>query len=131
MNFSETFNEFSLLTEGPGGQRTYKDFLLFLAKFLGIKMPTNYKTNWVLHHRDCNHFNNSEFENLVLMNPVHHISLHVQLHTNENKDVWDFLEVGTTKNGDKFEYWLIGEDIAARIDRVQTEPEISHFASQV
>lgn len=64
------------------------------------------------------------------MNPTHHISLHVQLRTDNGKNAWDFLETGTTKAGDKFEYWLIGEDIAARINKVQTEPEISQFANQ-
>ena len=131
MNFLEALNEHAALngTNMPG-TKTYKQFLVYLAAFLGCTVPTNYTNNWVLHHRDCNHSNNSQFENLVLMNPSHHISLHVQLHKNENEGAWNFLETGKTKSGDKFEYWLIGEDIAARIDRIQTEPEISYFADQ-
>lgn len=129
MNFSETFDKLTNLIEGgAGGQRTYKDFLLYLAKFLGCDIPANYEKTWVLHHRDCNHFNNEEFSNLVLMNPAHHISFHVQLAANK-KNADEFLKTGTTKNGDKFEYWLIGDAIAARINMVQTEPDISEITS--
>lgn len=127
MNFTEAVNELNKLNEGPGGQRTYKDFLLFLAEFLGCAIPANYKTEWVLHHCDCNHFNNSEFENLALMNPSHHKSFHKQLPENASKeDMLALLEKGAMKHGskDKFEYWLIGKDIAARIDKVQTEDDI-------
>lgn len=131
MNFLEAINELDTLNEsGAPGQKTYKQFLIYLAEFLGYEKPANYNNSWVLHHRDCDHNNNSQFKNLVLMNPTHHISLHVQLRTDNSKNVWDFLETGTTKAGDKFEYWLIGEDIAARIDKIQTEPEISQFANQ-
>ena len=129
MNFAETINELNQLNDGgPGGQRTYKDFLLFLAKFLGCEIPSNYAANWVLHHCDCDHFNNREFENLALMNPVHHISFHKQLSENASKDdMKNLLKNGYMKHGpkDKFEYWLIGEDIAARIDKVQTERDMS------
>lgn len=133
MNFLEALEELDVLNEAPGkgsngGQKTYKDFLIFLAQFLGINIPSNYKANWVLHHLDCDHFNNSEFENLVLMNPVHHISFHKQLHDGASLDDMKALLVnGQMKHGtkDKFEYWLIGEEIAARINKVQTERDMT------
>ena len=131
MNFSEAFNELDILSEASnGGQKTYKDFLIYLAEFLGCERPINFNNTWVLHHRDCNHYNNKQFKNLVLMKPEHHISLHIQLRSDIKKDAWDFLIDGTTKNGEKFEYWLIGEEIDARINRVQTEPEISQYVNQ-
>jgi hypothetical protein len=136
MNFLEAFDELDELNEAPGkgsngGQKTYKDFLIFLAQFLGCEVPAEYNEKWVLHHRDCNHYNNKQFTNLVLMEPANHISLHVQLRLDSKKDAWDFLEEGTTKNGEKFKYWLIGEQIDARINKIQTEPEISQFANQI
>ena len=127
MDFTKAMNESNKLNEGPGSHMAYKDFLLFLAKFLGIAVPSNYKANWVLHHCDCDHFNNSEFENLALMNPIHHISFHKQLPENASKDDMKYLlENGYMKHGpkDKFEYWLIGEEIAARINKVQTERDM-------
>ena len=133
MNFTEAINELNALNEAGGpGQKTYKDFLIYLVEFLGCEIPTNYGDGrgWVLHHRDCNHYNNKQFTNLVLMKSEHHISLHVQLRLDNTKDAWDFLTEGTTKNGEKFEYWLIGEEIDARINRIQTEPEISQYATQ-
>lgn len=126
MNFYEALNELESLTEGgPAGQATYKDFLVYLANFLGYPEPDNYDhKTWVLHHRDCNHKNNSQFNNLVLMNPNHHHSLHIQCYHDSNKNIWDYLEKGTTKNGIKFEYWLIGEQIAERIDKKVTEDSV-------
>lgn len=135
MNFLEAFDELTWLNEAPGkgsngGQKTYKDFLIYLAEFLGYDIPSDYNEKWVLHHRDCDHYNNKQFKNLVLMDPTHHISLHVQLRLDSKKDAWDFLENGATKNGEKFKYWLIGEKIDARINKIQTEKEISQYANQ-
>ena len=131
MNFLEAFDKLdriALQERGDGGQRTYKQFLLYLAKFLGCKVPADYKSNWVLHHKDCDHDNNEEFANLVLMNPSHHISFHKQLPEGATKtDMDDLLKNGTMKNGDKFAYWAIGEEIHARINQVETEPTISEI----
>ena len=72
MNILEAFDELNQLNEkGPGGQKTYKQFLIYLAEFLGIAIPANYDyNNWVLHHLNCKHDENN-FENLVLMNKSH------------------------------------------------------------
>ena len=126
----DKLNKIPLLERGCGGQRTYKQFLLYLAKFLGCKVPEIYKPNWVLHHKDCDHENNEEFANLVLMNPSHHISFHKQLPENATKtDMDNLLKNGTMKNGDKFAYWPIGEEIHARINCVETEPSITEIIS--
>ena len=125
MNFLETFDKLNSLNESNApGQKTYKDFLIYLAEFLGYEKPANYKDNWVLHHRDCDHDNNREFKNLVLMNPNHHCSLHIQCYRDSKKDIWDFLTSGSTKNGTKFEYWLIGDQIDARINKKITEDPV-------
>lgn len=133
MDFIKTFNTLSQTNEGgAGGQRTYKDFLVFLADFLGCARPSNYNAGWVLHHRDGDHFNNSQFDNLVLMNESHHISFHKQISKDADKATMkDFLENGTTKDGAKFEYWLIGEEIYKRINTVQTEPDIDKIIKEV
>lgn len=129
MTFLTTFEELSQLHErGPGGQRTYKQFLLYLAGFLGCSIPSDYKTNWVLHHRDCDHNNNEDFKNLVLMDPSHHISFHKQLPSGATKDDMDnLLENGAMKDGTKFAYWTIGDDIHAKINTVITEPSIEEI----
>jgi len=126
MNFYEALNELETLNESNfSGQATYKSFLIYLANFLGCSKPANYEDNWVLHHRDCKHTNNSQFENLVLMNPNHHRSLHRQCFLDPRKNIWKYLVEGKTKTGTKFEYWLIGEEIAARIDRKVTEEPVN------
>lgn len=132
MSILETFEQLDSLTEGgPGGQRTYKDFLVFLAEFLGCSKPSAFNADWVLHHSDCNHNNNSDFANLVLMNSAHHISFHKQLPKEATKaDMEYLLKNGTTKDGTKFEYWQIGLDIAARINKVQTEPDITEIIKE-
>lgn len=125
MNFYEAFDELEILNEDSnGGQATYKDFLLFLANFLGCNKPDNYEDNWVLHHRDCNHKNNSQFDNLVLMNPKHHRSLHRQCFLDPRKNIWHYLKDGKTASGVKFKYWPIGEEIEARIDKKVTEDPV-------
>lgn len=133
MDFLETFNTLNQINEGgAGGQRTYKDFLVFLADFLGCTRPSNYDNSWVLHHQDGDHFNNSQFKNLVLMNSSHHISFHKQLSKEADEATMrSFLEKGTMKNGTKFEYWLIGDEISKRINTVQTEPDIDKIIKEV
>ena len=118
----------SLHERGAGGQRTYKQFLLYLARFLKCEIPANYKSNWVLHHRDCDHDNNEDFTNLVLMDASHHISFHKQLPEHATiDDMNKLLENGTMKDGTKFAYWPIGEAIHAQINKVVTEPSIEEI----
>ena len=133
MDFLNTFNVLNRINEsGAGGQRTYKDFLVFLADFLGCIRPSNYDNSWVLHHQDGDHFNNSQFENLVLMNSSHHISFHKQLPKDADEATMKaFLKKGTMKNGTKFEYWLIGDEISKRINTIQTEPDIDKIIKEV
>lgn len=130
MNFLEVFNELEVLHErGPGGQKTYKQFLIYLAEFFGCTIPANYNYDWVLHHVNCNHDKNN-FENLALMNKSHHISFHKQLAADSSKDAITFLENGTTKNGEKFEYWYIGRDLLEGINKLMKEPPISEIIKE-
>jgi hypothetical protein len=131
MNFLEAFNELEILNEkGPGGQKTYKDFLIYLAGFLGCTIPANYShSEWVLHHLNCDHDDN-QMINLVLMNPSHHISYHKQLAADPNKDLIDFLKIGTTSSGEKFEYWHVGQDLFDKIDGLMHEPPINEIIKE-
>jgi hypothetical protein len=131
MNFLEAFNELNILNEkGPSGQRTYKQFLIYLAEFLGCPIPANYNFDeWVLHHVNCDHTQNN-FENLALMNSSHHTSFHRQLAADPNKDAVTFLENGTTKNGEKFEYWYVGKDLLDFINKLMKEPPISEIIKE-
>jgi hypothetical protein len=131
MNFLEAFDELSNLQErGPGGQKTYKDFLIYLAGFLGCTVPANYSHGeWVLHHLNCKHDDN-QMTNLVLMNPSHHISYHKQLAADSSKDLLDFLENGTTANGEKFEYWYVGQELFNKIDKLMHEPPINEIIKE-
>ena len=132
MNILEAFDELTKLNEeSTGGQKTYKDFLVELANFLDIPTWPSYDSeNWVLHHIDCNHFNNKP-SNIVLMDPAHHKSLHIQLRNGVGMPASEFLGIGTTKNGTnkKFDYWPIGKDILERINTVRTEDDIPTIIS--
>lgn len=129
-SLEEAFDdEYLIEAPGPGGQRTYKDFLIYLAKFFGLNIPANYDDSWVLHHVNCDHFKN-EFDNLALMNNSHHISFHKQLAADPNKDALNFLKNGTTKNGDSFEYWPIGNELLACVTKALVEPPASEIIKQ-
>ncbi len=131
MNFLEAFNELEILHErGHSGQKTYKQFLLHLAAYVGCDIPTNYDHDkWVLHHINFKHDENN-FENLALMNKSHHISYHKQCEADSSKDRLDFLENGSTANGEKFEVWYVGKCILEHIDALMKEPPISEIIKQ-
>lgn len=133
MNFLEAFEELDMLTEeSNGGQKTYKDFLVEFADFLQIPRHSTYDPSWVLHHVDCDHFNNKP-SNIVLMNDSHHRSLHTQLKNGAEISAADLLKSGTMKaksrKGEKFDYWPIGADIIKHINTIKTETDIPTIIS--
>lgn len=122
MNFLETFEELNKLCEdSDGGQRTYKQFLIFLLKFLGGKDYGDYE-NWVLHHVNGDHNKNDSFENLVLMHPTSHHILHG---TVQDKKEYDYaerlraeMESSAVSKTKKYEYISIGKEIEDELKKL-------------
>ena len=122
MNVLEAFEELELLQEGgDGGQRTYKQFLIFLLKFLGGKDYSDYE-NWFLHHVDGDHYRNDSFENLVLMHPDDHSVLHGRV---KDKDEYDYAERLSAElkepmftDGKAYEYIPIGKEIEEKLQEL-------------
>ena len=119
MNFLEAFKELERLQEdGDTGQRTYKQFLIFLLKYLGGNDYREYE-DWFLHHVNGNHNGNNSFKNLVLMHPDSHRVLHGIV---KDKDEYDYAErleaelnEPTRTDGKKYEYITIGQEIEDKI----------------
>lgn len=122
MNFLEAFEELDKLCEsGDGGQHTYKQFLIFLLKFLGGKDYSDYE-NWALHHVDGDHNKNDSFENLVLMHPTSHRILHG---TVKDKKEYDYaerlraeMESSAVSKNKKYEYISIGKEIEDKLKKL-------------
>lgn len=123
MNFLETLEELNHLYEGgsDGGQRTYKQFLIFLLKHLGGNDYHDYE-NWVLHHVDGDHEKNDSFENLVLMDPNDHKSLHGVVKDPKEYDYSERLvyelEHPTRPSGEKYKYISIGKEIENKLQEL-------------
>ena len=147
MNVLEAFDELAKLTEeSNGGQYTYKQFLIYLAKFLNVLVPKDCE-NWDLHHRDGRHNHNNDFDNIVLMEPSDHKSLHGSIrHADYNSDknkpspeyskaLWDKLENPAARKGKPYRYFPIGSRIRAQIKNMnarQTEDDLTELeASEV
>lgn len=126
MNFLEAFEELSILTEeSDGGQKTYKQFLIGLLKYLGGNDYSD-KLDWFLHHKDGDHGNNERFETLVLMEPFSHRVLHGTI---KNKKAADYqarvaaeLNTPTNKRGYKYVYIPIGQEIKTLLDKLLSTP---------
>ena len=136
MNFLEAFDELNILTEeSNGGQYTYKQFLIALAKFLDIKMEQDY-LSWDLHHRDGQHKNNNEFKNIVFIEPSDHRSLHASVRAKKyggpetdayKKALKAKLADPKARKGRPYHYFAIGEFIAQRLkfmNAKQTEQDV-------
>ena len=142
MNFLEAFDELSILTEeSNGGQYTYKQFLIALAKFLDIQMPQDY-LSWDLHHRDGQHKNNGEFSNIVFIEPGDHRSLHASVRAKKyggkdsatyQKALKDKLKDPEAHKGRPYNYFPIGEFIDQRLkflNAKQTEPDVEKLETR-
>jgi len=142
MNFSEAFNELTLLTEeSNGGQYTYKQFLIALARFLDIQMPEDY-LKWDLHHRDGQHKNNDKFDNIVFIEPSDHRSLHASIRAGKHggKDSAKYQKALKAKlidpkarKGRPYRYFPIGEFIEQRLKYLnakQTEPDVEDLENK-
>lgn len=122
MNFLEAFNELERLHEdSDGGQRTYKQFLIFLLKYLGGNDYSKYE-DWFLHHVDGDHNKNDSFDNLVLMHPDSHLILHGIV---KDKKEYDYaerlkaeLDEPTRVDGQKYEYIPIGKEIENKLQEL-------------
>jgi hypothetical protein len=144
MNFLETFEELNLLTEeSNGGQYTYKQFLIYLAKFLNVLVPKDCES-WDLHHRDGRHNHNNDFDNIVFMEPSDHKSLHGSIrHANYNSDknnpspeyskaLIAKLESPTARKGKPYQYFPIGKHIREQLKNMnatQTEQDLTELES--
>lgn len=142
MNILEAFDELTKLTEeSNGGQYTYKQFLIYLAKFLNVLVPKDCE-NWDLHHRDGRHNHNNDFDNIVLMEPSDHKSLHSSIrHADYNSDknnpspeysraLIAKLESKTARKGREYQYFPIGSRIKAQLknmNAVQTEQDLTEL----
>jgi hypothetical protein len=123
MNFLEAFDELDRLQEnGDGGQRTYKQFLIFLLKYLGGKDYHEYE-NWFLHHVNGDHERNDSFKNLVLMHPDSHYLLHGVV---KYKDAYDYAERLAAElkepmftGGKTYEYIPIGKEIEDKLQELK------------
>ena len=136
MNFAEAFEKLNTLTEeSNGGQYTYKQFLIALAKFLDIQMPQDY-LDWDLHHCDGQHKNNDTFSNIVFMEPSDHRSLHASVRAKKYGGKESIAYQDALKNklkdpkarqGRPYQYFKIGDFIDQRIkflNAKQTEPNV-------
>lgn len=131
MNFLETFDELTNLQEdeaddrhSDGGQRTYKQFLIFLLKYLGGKDYHEYE-DWFLHHVDGNHDKNDSFENLVLMHPESHRALHGRIKDKKEYDYAERLSAELKEpmftNGEDYEYIPIGKEIEDKLQELKNK----------
>lgn len=119
MNFIEALEELERLQEASdSGQRTYKQFLIFLLKYLGGNDYHEYE-NWFLHHVNGDHERNDSFKNLVLMHPESHRALHGAV---KDKDEYDYAERLSAElkepmwtDGKSYEYVPIGEEIEEKL----------------
>ena len=128
MNFLEALDELEHLQENDdnrtsdSGQRTYKQFLIFLLKYLGGKDYHEYE-DWFLHHVDGNHNKNDSFKNLVLMHPDSHRALHGRVKDKTEHDYAERLSSELKEplftNGKDYEYIPIGQEIEDKIEELK------------